>query len=342
MRKELAVACLLSLFTTWEGALAAEESRAGESARGDDFKMSAVLQTEFSNSEVGLGDGGRSVESSLALAELALEMDYTTMKEISGHVLFLYEEGGEKALIVDEAYVEMPVGGFRARIGRQYLPFITSESGFSTPPLTLDLGELNPAALSVVRSLDPFELTLFVFQGALGKEGADSRVEDYGAVVAATSERGWRVALGYLSDLADAGALDPAKVLPQGYVRKVPGLSLAFAASTGDVGVEVQAVGAVSAFSPRDLDGDGDGKGESPFAWNAEANVSHGDILYGARLGGSGEWTDHPALQYGAFVSRTFDNGATLTGELIREEHDRDFSEIRWRNLLVVALSVAF
>lgn len=342
MRTKLAIACLLSLFTTWEGTCAAGESPAGGSVAASGLRISTALRTEFTFSEVGFGEVGRSLESGLSLSELSLILDYGSRRGVSGRVGLLFEEGAEEELAVDEAYVETEVGDFSARIGRQYPPFVTSESAFSTPPLTTDLGELNPAALSLTRLLVPLEFTFFVFQGVLAKGGADRRLEDYGAVVAATVGRGVHLALGYLSDLADAGALDPAKTLPQGYARKVPGLSAVLAGAFGDVGVEIQAVGAASAFSPRDLDGDGDGRGERPFAWNVEANVNRGDIVYGARLGGSGEWTDHPTLQYGAFVSSSLDAGATLTCELLREEYDRYFSEIRWRNLFVSSLRVAF
>lgn len=96
-------------------------------------------------------------------------------EDLNTEVVFLWEEGEEKDIIIDSAVIEYGgtdefplVLGF----GRLYLGFGNFTSAMITDPLTLELGEIRSTAATAFYEEGPFAVRATVFDGEL--DNADS------------------------------------------------------------------------------------------------------------------------------------------------------------------------
>jgi hypothetical protein len=294
--------------------------------------LSGLLEGEAAAKNLEFADGSSDAASDLTLATAQLGFGIQLIDQVSGDLSFLFEEG-ETDLEVDEAAINLAIGPWNGRVGRQYLPFGVFHSHFISDPLTLELGETRETAALAGYSYGPATLAAFVFNGDAEKAGEEDHLRDWGASLVLTPLDGVELGGSYLSDLADSGAglvvaQDPATGATfNEYGRRVAGWSAFFVVSHGQFGLAGEVLGATRHFAATDLDADGDDRGDRPLAWNLEASWALLDTLEVAvRYEQSREFAGQPERQYGADVSWSPWQSTTLSLEYLRGEFDPAFA----------------
>jgi hypothetical protein len=305
----------------------AEKKTAGlASSITDRITISGLLEVEAAAANVKFDDGSKDAASDLALATAQFGLGVKLTEAISGDIIFLFEEGAfgddDTNLEVDEAAINISLGSWSGRVGRQYLPFGVFHSHFISDPLTLELGETRETAILASYEYGPATLSAFVFNGDAEKLGNEDHLRDWGASLVLTPAEGIEMGGSYLSDLAESDA----ELLTE-YRRRVGGWSAFALLEQGPFGFSAEVLGALKSFAASDLDTDGDGKGDKPIAWNLEVSWAPVEkVELALRYEGSDEFAGQPKRQYGVDVSWSPWENTTLSLEYLRGEFDRDFA----------------
>lgn len=291
--------------------------------------ISGLLEVEAAAANVDFRDGSSDAASDLAVATAQFGLGVKLTEAISGDIIFLFEEGAfgdeDTDLEVDEAAINISLGSWSARVGRQYLPFGIFHSHFISDPLTLELGETRETAFLAGYTYGSATLSTFVFNGDAEKTGNEDHIRDWGASLVLTPLEGVELGGSYLSDLADTDA-ELLSDLDNVFTRRVGGWSAFFVAEHGKLCLAGEVLGAVRHFAVADLDADLNGKGDKPLAWNLEAAWALlENVEVALRYEGSREFAGQPRRQYGADVSWSPWKNTTLSLEYLRGEFDRDF-----------------
>jgi len=297
--------------------------------------ISGLLEVEAAAADVEFKDGTSDAASDLALATAQFGLGVKLTEAISGDIIFLFEEGAfgddDTDLEVDEAAINISLGPWSGRVGRQYLPFGVFHSHFISDPLTLELGETRETAFLAGYAYGPATLSAFVFNGDAEKTRNEDHIRDWGASLVLAPTEGVELGGSYLSDLADTDASlvlfeDPLLGEVNEYRRRVGGWSAFFVAEHGKLGLSGEVLGATRRFAVVNLDADGDGQGDKPLAWNLEASWTLlENVELALRYEGSREFAGQPERQYGIDVSWSPWENTTLSLEYLRGEFDRAF-----------------
>lgn len=171
--------------------------------------LSGVVEVEANHTN----DFGGNNSSGLELATVELAIDAQAHPWVQGHVLFLYEEGDDDDVVIDEAFVtignskETP---FYLSAGRMYVPFGNFTTFMISDPLTLEMAETQETALQVGFGAENWHSALYAFNGDTSEGDDSSTIEQYGAHVGYSFEAGgWNVAVdtSYTSSLFDSDLL---------------------------------------------------------------------------------------------------------------------------------------
>jgi len=314
----------------------AEKKDAGlASSITDRITISGLLEVEAAAADVEFKDGTSDAASDLALATAQFGLGVKLTEAISGDIIFLFEEGAfgddDTDLEVDEAAINISLGPWSGRVGRQYLPFGVFHSHFISDPLTLELGETRETAFLAGYAYGPATLSAFVFNGDAEKTRNEDHIRDWGASLVLAPTEGVELGGSYLSDLADTDASlvlfeDPLLGEVNEYRRRVGGWSAFFVAEHGKLGLSGEVLGATRRFAVVNLDADGDGQGDKPLAWNLEASWTLlENVELALRYEGSREFAGQPERQYGIDASWSPWENTTLSLEYLRGEFDRAF-----------------
>ncbi len=224
--------------------------------------------------EAGLEDpDGGDASSSLTLATAELGISAALSERVSGELVLLYEDDGEKSFDVDVAALTLTADDrWSFNAGQYYVPFGVYATRMITDPLTLELGETRETALQANFASGDFGLSVYVFDGD-AREADENRIDNVGLDLALARE-GERLSyaahLGYINDLGDSdGLIDYAGEIHE----RVAGLSASLLLSRGPFTFIGEYLSALDAFD----------SGEEPSAYTLEAG--YGFALAGREAG---------------------------------------------------------
>lgn len=208
----LAMACSLAM------AQAAQAEAGG-------IALSGVIEVEATYNDDEIAD---EITSDIALATVEVAADAQLNKAVSGHLLFLYEDGqGDDNVLMDEAVItlHMPRSPFYVSAGRQYVPFGNFETMMVSDPLTLELGETREDALLLGLESGGLYGSLYVFNGDADKAEINAdRVNDFGAnagYAVETKRMNLDLGVSYINNIADSDTIQEA--MPAGGIQRHSG-----------------------------------------------------------------------------------------------------------------------
>ncbi|BBO89751.1 LbtU family siderophore porin [Desulfosarcina ovata] len=155
-------------------------------------------------------EGGDSTdESDISVATVELGVDAEIVKHVSGHILFLYEDGED--IVIDEATITLSgedvIPAFLT-VGEMYVPFGNFESHMISDPLTLEIAETREAAIQVGVESGGFYGSAFIFNGDVDEaDEDDDHIDNFGANAGYTMESDTftiDAGISYINNLIDA------------------------------------------------------------------------------------------------------------------------------------------
>ncbi|OQY25458.1 MAG: hypothetical protein B6I37_01065 [Desulfobacteraceae bacterium 4572_35.2] len=177
--------------------------------------LSGVVEVEANHTKD--FDGNSSSDLELATVELAI--DAQAHPWVQGHVLFLYEEGDDDDVVIDEAFITIGNSEktpFYLNAGRMYVPFGNFATFMISDPLTLEMAETQESAVQIGYKSENWHSAIYAFNGdtsegdKLSDEDDSSTIEQYGAHVGYSfTKESWNVTVdtSYTSSLFDSDLL---------------------------------------------------------------------------------------------------------------------------------------
>lgn len=176
--------------------LASQSLWAEESTKQSSTTISGLIEVE-----AGFHDDGETNTSDISLATVELGIDHQLNDNVSGSLLFLYEEGeNDDQIAVDEAVISVQLNEqIGLEVGRMYVPFGQFESFMVSDPLTLEVAETQEEAILVRWEKEALSAAAYVFKD---DEDASDKIDDYGMNLAYDSEK-LSASVAYISDVND-------------------------------------------------------------------------------------------------------------------------------------------
>lgn len=307
-----------------------ESKKEGIEALDGKLSLSGLVEAEMVVSQEKKADGTKTKSSDLALATAQLNVDAKLNQYVSGHLAFLYEEGGgDDTIVIDEAFVSLTASDdtpVYAKVGRLYVPFGRFESHFISDPGTLVLGETNDTAVVAGYANDIAEFKVGGFKGKVKEAGKSDHINSAVAsavfFVPTTNEDELSLSGGvsYLSNLATSDSLEAETV--GDVADMVGGWSVFFSFAYADsFFFDAEYLGAVKDFAAADFSFT-DLENRRPEAWNLEAAIlvcEGGEVAL--RYGGSDETgTFLSQDEYGAALLYRFFDSTSFTVEYLYQQ----------------------
>jgi len=226
--------------------------------------------------------------SDLVLDTFELAIDASAGDWTSAHILFLYEDGDDDNLNIDEAFITFAnadVSPFYATAGRMYVPFGNFSSNMISDPVTLTLGETREDALQLGFAADNgFYGSAYIFNGDTEKAKSDysaannNTIDNYGlnlGYMMENNDLALDVGVAYINNIATSDTLQDI-VVDNGLCASdacikdyVGGLSVYAIADYGQFSLIGEYVTALDDFKMAELTTINDKK-LKPGAWNIE------------------------------------------------------------------------
>lgn len=246
----------------------------------DGIEISGAIEVEtFHTENASLNDSDDSGDNSdIAVATVELGIDAAITKNVSGHLLFLYEEddtdfGIDEATITISDLFGSPLS-FTA--GRLYVPFGNFTSNMVSDPLTLELAETSETVFQVAFESEngPYA-SGYVFNGDAQEADDDDQIEGFGAnlgFAGGDDNFGYDLGLSFINNIADSdgltGEIDD-NVGAGDLDDKVNGWGAHVVTNIGSIQLIGEYISATDDFEVGELDGSD--KKREPSAWNVEA-----------------------------------------------------------------------
>ena len=303
-----------------------EQKKEGEGVAAminDHVSFSGLIEVEGSASEDFEGIN----ESKFELATVELGFDARANDWASGHVLVLYEEGGDDKVLIDEAFItlgnteQFPL---YLTAGRLYVPFGKFETNMISDPLTLEIGETRETALQIGFKAQGAYGSVFAFNGDTNEGGGDSQIEQFGANLGYAYEQesfSIDVGVSYINSMGDSDGLSEVlaeeDLLGSDYVD---GLGVYAIAAIGPVSLIGEYITALDDF---------DGDDSQPMAFNFETGYSFALAGRESTFGVAYQGTDDlagilPESRILTTLSVTIFPATTFS---IEYAHDEDYDE---------------
>lgn len=231
--------------------------------------LSGLVEVEANHSK----DFDGNSSSGLELATVELAIDAQAHPWVQGHVLFLYEEGDEDDVVIDEAIItignseETP---FYLSAGRMYVPFGNFSTFMISDPLTLEMAETQETAVQIGYGSANWHSAIYAFNGDTSEGDDSSTIEQYGAHVGYTfEEERWNVTFdaSYTSSLFDSDLLAEEFEDAAFSGDYIPGLGVHGIVAIGNVTLIGEYIAALE-----DLDVEGDKI--NPYTFNLEGAIT--------------------------------------------------------------------
>lgn len=282
-----------------------------------------------------VNDSGGSSDIVLATVELALDAEIN--EQISGHLLFLFEEddtpfGVDEGTVTYKAPLGLSVTG-----GKMYIPFGVFNSHFISDPFVLELGETNETAVMVNYVEGPVEVSFGSFNGTMD-DGGDDDIQDYFGNITVSPIENISFGAYYTSNIGDSDGLEGLVSGPP--VREtIPAYGGFLSVAFGRVALEAEIIKTKRDFEIVDLDKDGNGKGDRPSAFNIELAYQVNDEIEAAiKYEESDDLFDLPLNQYGVAFSYGLFENVSASFEYLRGE----FADETKRTLYTGQLAIEF
>jgi hypothetical protein len=231
--------------------------------------FSGLIEVEASAAE----DFEGADSSGFELATVELGFDAQVTDWASGHILVLYEEGGDDDVVIDEGYItlgnteQFPL---YLTAGRMYVPFGNFETNMISDPLTLEISETQETAIQVGFEAAGAYGSVFAFNGDTNEGGGDSQIEQFGANLGYTYEQegfSLDVGISYMNSMGDSdglsGILEEEDMLEVDYVDGFGAYAVAAIGPFSLIGEYITA-----------LDDFGDEDDSQPMAFSVEAGYT--------------------------------------------------------------------
>jgi len=197
MAKEINNGALMERIAALEARLDAQPAPADGLAMpawAQRIHFSGVIEVEAGYERTDYDDSALDDEDSsdIVLATAQLGIDVDVVENVSGSIVFLWEEDDTEPVDVDEAFITL--GGTEQvpvylRGGKMYLPFGNFTSNMISDPLTLELGEIRESAVEVGYEQAGFSMTGYIFNGDIDEAGKDSHIDNFGVAIGYTLEQ---------------------------------------------------------------------------------------------------------------------------------------------------------
>ena len=178
--------------------------------------LSGAIEVEAGFEKIDYNDPATKDEDSsdIAVATVEVGIDAEITKHVSGHILFLHEDGATTD--VDEAIISIDgddVVPLYLNAGQLYVPFGNFESHMISSPITQELGETRKSAVVAGFATDWLDICAGVFNGDIDETGQDDKIESYvaGAVFTLPEKTisgfGLSAGASYISNIGDSNSL---------------------------------------------------------------------------------------------------------------------------------------
>ena len=290
----------------------------GGVANAGDVELSGIAEVE-ANFTQDAGFNAGTNESDIVLATIELGVDANVSKDVSTHVLFLYEED-DTSFGVDEGTMTVKLSESASlTAGKKYVPFGSFDTHMISDPLTLELGETNETVVQVEFGSGAVSGSVYAFNGDSIKTGDDETIAAVGANVGVSRElAGGELGLGlsYISNLADSDALQENGTDAE-VADTVPGVGFIATWGSGPMSVIAEYVGATTSFAASDLGGSV-GVESQPTATNIEIAYEMGNgytVAAGYQATSEAVFTGLPEDGFMVSVATDVAEGASLAVE---------------------------
>ena len=312
-------------------------------AWNDRITLSGAVEVEVGYVSVDEKGGDSTDESDIAVSTVELGIDADIVKHVSGHVLFLYEDGED--IVVDEATITLSgddVLPVYLVAGEMYVPFGNFESHMISDPLTLEIAETREASIQVGFEAGGFYGSAFVFNGDVDEaDQEDNHIDNFGA------NAGYRmdseaftldIGASYINNLIDAdgweGVIDDEGLMLDTYAAGMGAYAIVGFGPLTFIGEYVTALD--------EIEWVGVTQGEIS-AWNLELgytfNIGEREAVVAAALQGTDEaYNRLPETRYlGTFGVEVF-TSTSLGFEYAHSEFENDDEE----DAFTIQLAIAF
>lgn len=211
--------------------------------------------------------------SALELATVELAIDAQAHPWVQGHVLFLYEEGDEDDVVIDEAFITIGNSAetpFYLSAGRMYVPFGSFATYMISDPLTLELAEAQETAIQLGYESENWHSAIYAFNGDTSEDDSSSTLEQYGAHVGySLAKENWNISVdaSYTSSLFDSDFLTEEFGDAAVTGDYIPGLGLQGVLAIGHITLIGEYIAALE-------DLDNEGQKINPYTFNLEGAVT--------------------------------------------------------------------
>ncbi len=345
MRNLLAVVLFAAvvLFVWQDSALAQDPGDDSEIYHGPEEKRAAGLETAIGEFltigglvevEGSYVKGEDDEESDIVLATGELGLGVELSENVSGEIVFLFEE--------DDTDLEIDVGAVTVApseiplsltAGRMYPPFGNYYSHFITDPLTLELGEIRETAAMVSYDYDFFGVSATVYNGDVDEVGEDNHVNGFVVAFSVSPMENIEFGGSYITNIADTDGLQDE--FANGATDMVAGWGFYILAQFAPVSVIAEYLSAADPLQPAmGIAADGVTQvpaamaGDQPSAWNFEISWDVNELLeIAGRYAQSDEFLDFPETSYGVDASYGIFENTTVSLEWLRNEYPEDEEE---------------
>ena len=166
---------------------------------GFGIEWSALAEIEASFVDPESGDS----ESDIILATIELGAALNFTKNLTGEILFLFEEDETDLEIdigrLDYSFNNSPIS---ATLGQIYVPFGSFETALISDTLTLELGETRESTLGLNFETNSFGGSVYVFNGDANEVGS-STIENFGLSFGYSNNQ-FTIGASYINSLGDS------------------------------------------------------------------------------------------------------------------------------------------
>ncbi len=167
-------------------------------AFGIEFGAAIEVEASYVNPENG------DSESDIAAATVELGATLNITEQLSGEIIFLYEDGEDVDVDVAQFTYSFANTPLSVSMGQLYVPFGAYETGLISDPLTLEIGETRETVLSLGLETSGFNGAFYIFNGDVD-DGSDS-VDNFGFNVGYENDV-FNLGFSYINDLGDSDAI---------------------------------------------------------------------------------------------------------------------------------------
>lgn len=316
---------------------------------GKKLKLYGAIEMEAAWQRLKAAQGQTRDSSDLTLATAELFVEAQVNPLVSGVLHFLYEQGDDEAVTLDEAFILVGRTGDMPWYflgGRMYPAVGLFESFMVSDPITKSVFESRQTAAEAGYANNWGNVSLGVFRSDLQEDSQadEPLINSYYARIQASLPEGalsgWRLRMGlaYTNNLSASGFFGDH--LPDTISGLVGGWSVMAEVGYGPLTLTGEYLGATDSFAAGSLDFAPAGAQPKPHAYNLELawEVSRLWTL-AARYEGSGDlYGQAPERQYGLAASWSLLADTVLSLEYLRGEYE-DGSE---RDLITSQIAVSF